>query len=1351
MATLRRKLFLQIFFALTILPHANGQCFVLNPDWIGDGFCDTPQTGSGSGYNTPQCNWDGGDCCPETCIDNLYTCGLAGYVCERPETEVCEELLTCDNCASKPQCGWCATTQKCLPGDQFGPTNSSCPLWERYPPQCDQHSPTFWVSNVSVPMIPAAYGPDSYIHPPISSAVSTVVPVDACANITTDLTGKIALVRPNPPNTCFFADMTLNVQNAGAVAMVIYVDLSRLPNGIQPITVGAPPSFNQSQLIIPTVKISGPDGQKIVNDILNSTSPVSALLGLVAEGPLYFNTSISLLPDQGIILFDPNYVATHDEGGRTLQGLESIRGANATVLSPFHLFAPTLANSPKYAVIPSQSAGAVEPFLSVEERAFLVNYVNGGGSLTLTGDKEYNAVLLINQVFGLSVEGRPGACADNSITFSASSIVNSTFSDSPNRLQNAFATYCVLSTSLPENTAAYIHITSGTTVVPVFQVKIGSGSVTYIGFDFSVFPTPLGWLQVLERATNTCLGGSCTDTNVTPNNTALILGDSTITTRASTSFLDIAFTAIGVETKLVNITDYTKILLAAPVQYEVVVIPKFTEHHLNWRATGASNITENMKSYVNKGGNMIVVGSRLDFETNLLNDAFGWKLYKNLNCRRATRNPIFPGNPQSFSGFTETSCIGNLPENSSSIYITENKFYSMVSVMSYGSGKVFYVGYDFESSPTPLEVEELLAQIVSNPSQFSNASSVEQALQTKNSVSCGKTTVNMTCPTGFQIDILSVSYRISTDADTQNCNPTLDLGTLQSVSCEATAFKGSGIIESTCQGQTQCQIEFNEDSFISEKCDDNTAVPVLSASYQCIQGTPLYTNIGKGFCRDEDLARPNYCNFLGLSELNCASSCSRYRGCQSFAFQELFPFSNCWLYFDLDDFEIPNGWNCNFENIGSQVTRVQSVTQDVFCHLRSRDLGCRTVLGTTIMIPTDSSNTKNVKLLSPVANNDARFARLNNTSLVATRRMLTGWEYFDGNLWLGFISEPSDVILGEIEPVNFTLQLPSLVGIDGGIVSGYRLSTANISVNGSMVRMLAGEICVQAPPTASPTSIPSTVPTTEPTEENTPTAIPTTQPTDGTSPTTIPTSLPTAIPTADENADYTVDITISITIDEVTEEFRIKFKDNLSKALQIAISVIGRITFSSGSVVAAVTFQAVDGQRKPFEVAQDLSQRDITQLSTDLEVPVQSISEPKASDSQSSSSNEGESDNTAVVAGAVVGFVAVSAVGLCVFWYIRKKRRFRQSGQNRNMAAGDNYDKAFSHTPSINNSISVNSNVELTERKMGVASELSEADPSAPEEKPSAVISEVSEVTLGASDPVEVKHMEEPEEGSAIV
>jgi len=53
-------------------------CVVPNPNWIRDGYCD-----KAGNYNTAECDWDGGDCCPETCVTGLkYSCGHYGFDCK---------------------------------------------------------------------------------------------------------------------------------------------------------------------------------------------------------------------------------------------------------------------------------------------------------------------------------------------------------------------------------------------------------------------------------------------------------------------------------------------------------------------------------------------------------------------------------------------------------------------------------------------------------------------------------------------------------------------------------------------------------------------------------------------------------------------------------------------------------------------------------------------------------------------------------------------------------------------------------------------------------------------------------------------------------------------------------------------------------------------------------------------------------------------------------------------------------------------------------------------------------------------------------------------------------------------
>ncbi|CAN0355990.1 unnamed protein product, partial [Ectocarpus fasciculatus] len=53
------------------------------PSWVGDGYCDH-DTMFGS-YNSPGCNYDGGDCCEESCVPGDLACGSNGYECVDPE------------------------------------------------------------------------------------------------------------------------------------------------------------------------------------------------------------------------------------------------------------------------------------------------------------------------------------------------------------------------------------------------------------------------------------------------------------------------------------------------------------------------------------------------------------------------------------------------------------------------------------------------------------------------------------------------------------------------------------------------------------------------------------------------------------------------------------------------------------------------------------------------------------------------------------------------------------------------------------------------------------------------------------------------------------------------------------------------------------------------------------------------------------------------------------------------------------------------------------------------------------------------------------------------------------------
>ena len=62
------------------MPYDNTYCNVQRISYIGDGVCDTV-----GGYNTADCDYDGGDCCEETCNpDFKILCGINNYYCIDP-------------------------------------------------------------------------------------------------------------------------------------------------------------------------------------------------------------------------------------------------------------------------------------------------------------------------------------------------------------------------------------------------------------------------------------------------------------------------------------------------------------------------------------------------------------------------------------------------------------------------------------------------------------------------------------------------------------------------------------------------------------------------------------------------------------------------------------------------------------------------------------------------------------------------------------------------------------------------------------------------------------------------------------------------------------------------------------------------------------------------------------------------------------------------------------------------------------------------------------------------------------------------------------------------------------------
>jgi hypothetical protein len=66
----------------------------MKENWIGDGICHDNMHGC---YNTAICNYDGGDCCEDTCQDKgseYKQCGQDGYACRNPESEKCDSSYT---------------------------------------------------------------------------------------------------------------------------------------------------------------------------------------------------------------------------------------------------------------------------------------------------------------------------------------------------------------------------------------------------------------------------------------------------------------------------------------------------------------------------------------------------------------------------------------------------------------------------------------------------------------------------------------------------------------------------------------------------------------------------------------------------------------------------------------------------------------------------------------------------------------------------------------------------------------------------------------------------------------------------------------------------------------------------------------------------------------------------------------------------------------------------------------------------------------------------------------------------------------------------------------------------------
>ncbi|CAM9500539.1 unnamed protein product [Phaeothamnion confervicola] len=65
-----------------MVPALSAACNAEYPEWIGDGGCDPNDA-----YNNEACDWDGGDCCPDTCVSTTaFECGTVVYDCKDPSS-----------------------------------------------------------------------------------------------------------------------------------------------------------------------------------------------------------------------------------------------------------------------------------------------------------------------------------------------------------------------------------------------------------------------------------------------------------------------------------------------------------------------------------------------------------------------------------------------------------------------------------------------------------------------------------------------------------------------------------------------------------------------------------------------------------------------------------------------------------------------------------------------------------------------------------------------------------------------------------------------------------------------------------------------------------------------------------------------------------------------------------------------------------------------------------------------------------------------------------------------------------------------------------------------------------------
>lgn len=119
-----------------------------NDSWISDGYCDTIN-------NTEECQWDGGDCCGSTCINNNYDCGAdADWAACNSE---CLDPNANDDCCIENDCPFtCAGNGliDCWDGS-CAEDESDCPTQTCLDTEC-----SYYLDSYTCPEIEEMYGYD---------------------------------------------------------------------------------------------------------------------------------------------------------------------------------------------------------------------------------------------------------------------------------------------------------------------------------------------------------------------------------------------------------------------------------------------------------------------------------------------------------------------------------------------------------------------------------------------------------------------------------------------------------------------------------------------------------------------------------------------------------------------------------------------------------------------------------------------------------------------------------------------------------------------------------------------------------------------------------------------------------------------------------------------------------------------------------------------------------------------------------------------------------------------------------------------------------------------------------------